>query len=144
MRTRRSVTGIIGFVGSTPVMWSSKRQSAVASSTYAAEFMALCQGTEKCINIRYILRCLGVPVTSPSYLFGDNLGVIQNTSNPESNIKKKHVAISYHMVREAIAAKILVPYWIKGQNNLSDILTKQIGGPEFRTLVETIFWKPLF
>jgi hypothetical protein len=143
-RTRRSVTGIVGFVGSTPVLWSSKRQGAVASSTYAAEFMALRQGTEECINMRYMLRCLGVPVTNASYLFGDNLGVIQNSSNPESDIKKKHVAISYHMVREAIAAKIVFPYWIKGQFNLSDIMTKQIGGPEFRSLVDTIFWKPLF
>ena len=110
-RTRRSITGIVGFVGSTPVLWSSKRQGAVASSTYAAEFMALRQGTEEIVNVRYMLRCLGVPVDKPSYLFGDNFGVIQNASNPDSDLKKKHVAISYHFVREAIAAQILVPFW---------------------------------
>ena len=91
-----------------------------------------------------VLRCLGVPITKPSYLFGDNLGVIQNASNPDLDIKKKHVAISYHLVREAIAAKIIAPFWLKGTCNLSDILTKQIGGPEFRSLVEVLFWQAMF
>ena len=61
--TRRSITGIIVFVGSTPVLWLSKRQGSVATSTYAAKFMALRHGTEEIIHLRYILRCLGKPVT---------------------------------------------------------------------------------
>ena len=40
-KTRRSITGMLGFVGSTLVFYGSKRQGAVATSTYAAEFMAL-------------------------------------------------------------------------------------------------------
>ena len=50
-KTRRSLTGLIVFVGSTPVYWISKRQSTVASSTYAAEFSALRTATEGAINI---------------------------------------------------------------------------------------------
>ena len=70
-KTRRSITGIIVYVGSTPVLWLSKRQGAVATSTYAAEFMALRHGTEEIIHLRYILRCLGVPVNTPSTFFRD-------------------------------------------------------------------------
>ena len=143
-KTRRSITGLIGFVGSTPVIWFSKRQGSVATSTYSAEFMALRQGTEECINMRYMLRCLGIPVTKASNLFGDNLGVIQNAANVDSDLKKKHVALSFHMVREAIAAGIIAPQWIKGNVNASDIMTKQIGGPEFRDKAEMLFWTPLF
>ena len=106
--------------------------------------MALRQTTEEIMHMRYMLRCLGVPITKPSYLFGDNLGVIQNATNPDTEIKKKHVAISFHVVREAITSNILVPYWLKGKWNLSDIMTKQIGSVEFKTLVETIFWTPIF
>ena len=39
--TRRSLTGIIIFVGRTPVFYSSKRQGAVETSTYGAEFCAM-------------------------------------------------------------------------------------------------------
>ena len=73
--TRKSITGLIGYVGSTPVIWYSKGQGAVASSTYAAELIALRQGTEEIINMHYMLRCLGVPVNSPCNLLGDNLWV---------------------------------------------------------------------
>ena len=76
--------------------------------------------------------------------FGDNLSVIQNASNPEADLSKKHVAISFHAVREAVAAGIVEPYWLKGKYNMSDILTKQIPTPEFRNHCKFIFWHPEF
>lgn len=138
-KTRRSITGLLCYVGSTPVFWSSKRQGAVASSTYASEFMALRQATEECISIRYCLCCLGIPVDEPCNPFGDNLNVIMNPSNPEADIKKKHVAISFHLVREAIAAGIIAPFWLKGENNLVDIMTKQINGPAFQDFCSLLY-----
>ena len=94
--------------------------------------------------MRYMLHCLGVLVTKPSNLFGDHLGVVQNAANINADLKKKHVALSFHMVREAIAAGIITPQWIKGKVNASDIMTKQIGGPEFKSKAEMLFWTPLF
>jgi hypothetical protein len=38
--TRRSISGLIVFVGSTPVIWISKRQGCIATSTYCAEFVS--------------------------------------------------------------------------------------------------------
>jgi hypothetical protein len=35
-KTRRSITGMIAFIESTPVTWASKRQGAIATSTYTA------------------------------------------------------------------------------------------------------------
>ena len=46
-KTCRSLTGLLAFVGSTPVLWLSKRQGSIASSTYAAEFSALRTATEE-------------------------------------------------------------------------------------------------
>jgi hypothetical protein len=39
-------------------------------------------------------------------LFGDNLGFVQNATMKDDSLlkKNKHVAISYHKVREAAAA----------------------------------------
>ena len=93
-----------------------------------------------------VLFCGGVNqlVDEPCNLFGDNLNVIQNANNPEADIKKKHVAISFHLVREAIAAGIVAPFWLQGKHNLVDIMTKQIGSSEFLLHVETLFWKPSF
>ena len=78
--TRRSITGILGYVGHTPVLWISRRQGAIATSTYSAEFMALRTATEEAISLRYMLRYLGVPIpndsSSPTGIFGDNFSVI--------------------------------------------------------------------
>jgi hypothetical protein len=40
-QTQRSITGIIVFVGSTPVLWPSKCQDCIATSTYTAEFVTM-------------------------------------------------------------------------------------------------------
>ena len=126
----------------------SKRQGAIASSTYAAEFSALRTATEEAISLRYMLRCLGCNVPAdgscPTKIFGDNLAVIQNASNPSADLSKKHVAISFHTVREVIAARIVEAYWLQGKYNLSDIMTKQIPATEFSQHCDYIFWRPNF
>jgi hypothetical protein len=133
--TRRSITGIIVFVGSTPVIWQSKRQGCIATSTYCAEFISMRSAVEEAISIRYMLRCLGVPVTHPTDLYGDNFGVIQSAEIPEGELKKKHIAISYHYVREAIAAKIVNAHWIRTHENFADVCTKALGSNIFCDLV---------
>ncbi len=147
-KTRRSLTGWIAFVGSTPVAWQSKRQGSVASSTYAAEFSALRTATEEAMSLRYMLRCLGCNIhydgSCPTKVFNDNYSVVQNSQNPAADLSKKHVAISFHVVREAVAAGIVEPYWISGGFNMSDILTKQIPKPEFMGHCKHIFWQPDF
>ena len=70
--------------------------------------------------------------------------MIQNAQNPAADLSKKHVAISYHVVREAVAAGIIEPYWLQGKWNLSDIMTKQIPTSEFRKHCDYIFWRPNF
>ena len=111
LNTRRSTTGLLAYVGSTPVIRISRRQGSIASSTYAAEFSALCTATEEAMNLQYMLCCLGVNLGGKlTDLFGDNLSVIQNSQNPAADLSKKHVAISFHVVCEAIAAVIISPY----------------------------------
>ena len=122
--TRRSVSGIIAFIGSTPISWNSKRQGTIESSSYSAEFCAGRVACEEAIAIRYMLRSLGVPVPGPTRICGDNLGMIMSSTNPDSELKKKHVAISFHKLRECTAARIFNLIKVCTTVNRSDILTK--------------------
>ncbi len=62
-----------------------------------------------------------------SYVWGDNLGIIQNLTIKDSLLKKKHVAISYHKARETTAAGITPhPIKILGTRNYADCLTKSL------------------
>ena len=84
--TGRSVTGLFCFVGSTPVIWKSKRQASVQTSTFGAEFTALKKAVEEAITLRYYLRSMGIAVTKPTPVFVDNMGVVLNASNPGSDL----------------------------------------------------------
>lgn len=91
---------------------------------------------ELCSTLRY----LGVPVQSMSYMFGDNQAVVTNSTIPHSCLSKRHNALSYHRVREAIAAKILTFFWINGKKNPADIVSKHWAYPQVWHLLQPILF----
>jgi len=126
----------------TPIDWFSKKQLSVESATYGSEFVAARIGTDKIVETRYMLRMLGVPIEGPSIMFGDNMAVINSASIPDSNLKKQHNALSYHRVREAIAADVLRMHHIPGTENPADILTKFLPGKVWYHLMKPILHWP--
>ena len=86
---------------------------------------------EEVKSVRYMLRYLGVKVKHATLICGDNKGVVQNYTIPDSLVKKKHVAIAYHMTREAAVAGICHPIKISTLHNFLDVLTKAVGGKFF-------------
>ncbi|KAI2501848.1 Reverse transcriptase (RNA-dependent DNA polymerase) [Fragilaria crotonensis] len=102
--TRRSHTGVILYINRAPIIWYSKRQNTVESSTFGSEFIAIKIAVELIEGLRYKLRMMGVPIEDPCNVFCDNEAVVKNSTRPESTLKKKHQAIAYHRTREAQAA----------------------------------------
>ena len=125
LKTKRSCTRIIIYVGSTPVSWSSKRQTSIQTSSYGAEFMAGKTAHEGVISIRYMLWCLGVWVKGPTNLYGDNQLTLQSSTLIDSECKKKHIPIAYHKMQECVAARIVNPVKVDTKKNLSDSPTKR-------------------
>eukprot|EP00957_Ditylum_brightwellii_P122348 9330455-Ditylum_brightwellii.AAC.1 len=80
--TIRSITGLLILLNRTPIFSMSKRQGAIETSTYGAEFYAMWTGVEEVQAISTVL---------------------------DSLLKKKHVAIAYHKTRESVAAGITHP-----------------------------------
>ena len=137
----RSTTGIIGFYGSTPVFWSSKRQGAIAGSTYEAEFIALKLAVDEAKAMRYLLRGMGIPVTQPVRILGDNQGVLESTAKYQASLKKKHVGVAYSRCREAMAWRVCDYRKIHTKSNLADMFTKALGGMELKTFRDMITYR---
>ena len=72
----------------TPVSWSSKKQSTVGISVDGAEPVAMKVAIEIGRGLRYKIFILGIPLTGPTYMHGDNMSIINNTQRPESTLKK--------------------------------------------------------
>jgi hypothetical protein len=139
--TRRSVTAILLFVNNTPVRWYSKRQKTVETSTYGAELVAARIATDMIIELRYVLRMVGVPIDGPALMLGDNNSVVLNTSVPSSVLKKKHHACAYHRVREAIAGGIMHFVHIPGTTNYADVLSKPLPNDAFHGLIKPLLFR---
>ena len=97
-------------------------------------------GVEALRGIRYKLRMMGVPLTGPTYIYGDNMSVIYNTSRPESTLKKKSNYICYHAVREAVASGECLTTHCKTGDNYSDMMTKVLYGQKKRDNVACILY----
>ena len=138
--TRRLHTGVLIFVNRAPILWYSKRQNTVESSTFGSEFIALKTAIEMIEGLRYKLRMMGVEIEGSTSVFCDNDSVVKNATNPESTLKKKHNAIAYHRAREAIAAQTVRLAKEDGDTNLADILTKLLGAPRLKALISRILW----
>ena len=102
--------------------------------------MAMRHDVEKVVALRYMLRCLGVNGDTASELYGDNMGVIQNATIKDIFLKKKHVAISYHKVREAVAAGIIVLINISLADNFADCLAKSLPITDHNRLINGLFY----
>jgi hypothetical protein len=139
-RPRRSHTGIFIFVQNAPIVWFSKKQNTVEAATFGSEFVALRICKDMIVALRYKLRMFGVSIEGPASFFCDNRGVVKNVSIPESTLMKKHNAINYHAVREAVAAGILRVGKEDGETNLADLLTKVSTGEKRWNLCWHIMW----
>ena len=139
--TRQSRTGVLIFVNKAPIIWYSKKQNSVETSSFGSEFAALKTGVELLEGLRFKLRMMGVPIQGYCHTCVDNMSVVKNTSVPESQLKKKSNAVAYHYVRSKCAIDILRIEWIISAENLADVLTKIQPGPVRDRLMEYIMWK---
>ena len=67
---------------------------------------------------------MGVPISGPTYVYGDNMSVIHNTQRPELTLKKKNMSSCYHIVCKAVAMGEILMSHVRTENNLSDLMTK--------------------
>ena len=139
--TRRSRTGVIIFVNRAPIIWYSKRQNTVETSTFGSEFVALKQAFEMVKSVKYKLRMFGIPlIENETKILGDNRAVILNASVPESTLRKKHHSVNYHFVRECVAAGIGLVMKVDTGENLADLFTKLLDSTKRKTLLKKILW----
>ena len=122
--TRRSHTGFVIFLNRAPIIWYSKRQNTVETSTFTSEFIAMKICTEAIIGLRYKLRMFGIPIDGPAKVLCDNKSCVDSSSKVETMLHKKHASLAYHATRYAVAADIIIVGKIHTDDNIADALTK--------------------
>jgi hypothetical protein len=140
LTTGRSVTGVLHLFNKTPIEWYSKKQATVETATYGSEFIAARTCVDQIIDLRTYLRYLGVPIREYSYVFGDNKTVVDGATIPHAKLHKRHNALSFHRVREAMASRFMKMFHIPGEYNPADILSKHWGYRQVWSMLQAILF----
>jgi hypothetical protein len=138
--TRRSQTCYFLFVNSAPVVWYSKRQTTVESSTFGSEAVAMKTAMDAIEALRFKLRMFGVPLDGATRVLCDNEAVVRNTTAPESTLKKKQTSVAYHRNRECVASGMALVGKVHTSMNLADLGTKVLSNPTRRRLLRMLTW----
>ena len=129
--TRRSLSGYVVFLNRAPrapVVWYSKGQNTVETSTFSAEFVALKVCLEATEHLRFKLRCFGEPMPQgkPSCVLCDNKSVVKNATNVKSTLNYKHSSVTYHHCRWSVAAGVITLAHVSTHDNIADCFTTRL------------------
>jgi len=131
--TRRSTSGYIVLFNNCCVSWLSKKQASVAKSTTEAEFVAMSYGTR---HLRWLLKGLtNLRLRVPIAMHADNTGANFLPVNPQINVRTKHIAVDFFIMREALEDNLFVLLKVESVNNLADICTKILAKPAHQRMV---------
>ena len=112
----------------------------VETSVFGTEFVTMKQGIDALRGLRYKLRMMGIPISGPSYLYGDSMSVVHNTSRLESISRKKSNSVYYHAVHESVAMDESLVGHIPSKENVIDLMTQVLYGHKREYLVSNILY----
>lgn len=133
-----STNAFILYLGSTPIAWSSKKQSGVARSSTEAEYRAVANTAAELKWRGSLLRELGITLTHPPAVFCDNVGATYLSVNPVFHSLMKHLTLDFHFVRENVRSGSLRVTHVSTKDQLADALTKPLSRARFHDLINKI------
>jgi len=136
--TRRSTTGYLFILNGGLISWKSQRQRTVATSSTESEYMALFAATQESIWLRGLLKGFKHLKEGPTMIFQDNQGCIALARNPVYHSRTKHIDIKYHFIRDQLLLKTIDTKYVKTEDMLADILTKDLPRLKFAKNVKMI------
>lgn len=132
---RKSTTGFVFFLGSTPITWNSKKQPTVALSSTEAEYMAITEGAKEVVWLRRLFGELKLQdLTCPTTIHGDNQGSLNLAHNPVYHGRTKHIEVRHHFIREKILSREINLEYVPTGEQLADIFTKALGRIAFERI----------
>lgn len=128
--TRRSRSGYLIFVNQCAIIWSSKRQRSVSTSTVEAEYMAASDAAQDLIWVSQLLKELELNGKMHTTLKMDNQGAQAIAKDPVNHQKTKHIDIRYHYLRERVQNRELKVEYLSTKDMIADLLTKPLSAPD--------------
>lgn len=140
---RKSTTGVVYFLGRSPVTWVSQKQRVVALSSCEAEYIAATSGTCQGLWLGKVLSNIEGEDQRRATLRVDNKSAIALAKNPVHHDRSKHIDTRYHFIRECVQTGDINLEYVRTEEQLADLLTKPLGKQRFLELREKIGMKTI-
>jgi hypothetical protein len=123
------MTGYIFKLNDSPILWSSRRQQTVASSTVEMEYIATAEAAREAVWLRNFLKELKISINRRTLLHVDNQEAMRLAINPSTHPLTKHIDIKHHLIRELIEGGTVELEYVVTTEQQADIFTKPLPGP---------------
>jgi hypothetical protein len=107
------------------IAWGSKRQTVVAMSTCAAEYLALSEGAQQLSHLLNILEEINMEPELKIHC--DNEAAILIATDNTSKKKTRYLRRAFYFVNDLIREHEISIKWTSTHNQLADVLTKRLG-----------------
>ena len=121
----KSTSGYICLLAGGAISWKSVKQSIVASSTMAAEFVACYETSNHGIWLQNFITGLRIMdgIERPLKLFCDNKSGVLYSNNNRSSTKSKFIDIKFLIVKERVHSGLISIEHIGTNSMIADPLT---------------------
>ena len=140
--TRMSVYGYVVYFCGAPIATKSKLGRSVTLSSTEAEHFALSEVVKEILFVKQLMDTIGIPIQLPIIVRVDNVGAMFLANNFSVGQRTKHIDIRTHFIREYIEDGIIKVIFIRTDDNVADIFTKntteELYDKHSSNLIETI------
>jgi hypothetical protein len=121
----RSTSGYVIKMNGDSVAWGAKRQTVVALSTCAAEYIALSEGAQNLAAISIMLEDIQQSVKMN--IFCDNETTILIAGDNTSKKKTRYLIRAFYFINDFVRENNINITWTSTINQHADIFTKKLG-----------------
>jgi hypothetical protein len=121
----RSTSGHVIKHNGNPISWAAKRQTVVALSTCAAEYIALSEGSQVLAQLNNLL--IDLELTKPLEIYCDNEAAILIAGDNASKKKTRYLTRAFYFINDFVRHYGVTIKWTTTLEQLADIFTKRLG-----------------
>eukprot|EP00253_Pinus_taeda_P034896 PITA_34896 len=126
LQVLQSKEGYVFTLGSGPITWACKKQSAISLSLAKAEYCGTIEASKEAMWLRQIMSEFGFQQQHPTTLWCDNQSAIQLRKDPVQHQRNKHIELHMNFIRKFIQDHVLEVQYCSTNDQVADIFTKAL------------------
>lgn len=125
---RKSTTGIVFQLCGISIVWHSKKQTLVTTSTADAEYVALSTCSNSAVWLQHLYQyVMGFALEKPLKIYSDNNAALAIATNDAVTNANKHIELRFHIIKDRIKRGLIQLEYVSTDHQLADIMTKNLG-----------------